>query len=138
MHSFFSVIILPNALDVRRGVVPALPVLSSQRYYGGGLTGTGSRQQESRGRLPVMAAAATTTVVATRQRYVTSASQRYDGTGVVPGRPVFGVTVVNSENDKHNDTYYKRKCLLRIYEDNYNTRRLLYVISVIEGGSIVR
>lgn len=93
--------ILPNALDVRRRVVSALPVLSPQRYYGGGLTGTGSGQQEPRGRLPVMAAAAAAAVVvAAGQRYVTGAAQRYDGTGiiVVSGRSVFGVTVIDSEN----------------------------------------
>jgi len=85
-------------LDVRRGVVSAFPVLSPQRYYGGGLTGTGSGQQESRGRLSVMATA-TTVVMATGQRYVPGAAQRYDGTGiVVPGRSVFGVTVIDSEN----------------------------------------
>jgi len=44
-------------------------------------------------------ATATTVVVATGQRYVAGAAQRYDGTGiVVPGRSVFGVTVIDSEN----------------------------------------
>lgn len=33
---------LPNALDIRSSIVSAFPVLSSQRYYGGRLTGTGS------------------------------------------------------------------------------------------------
>jgi len=85
-------------LDVRRGVVSAFPVLSPQRYYGGGLTGTGSGQQESCGRLSVMTTA-TTMVVATGQRYVAGAAQRYDRTGiVVPGSSVFGVTVIDSEN----------------------------------------
>lgn len=91
-------------MDVRRGVVSTFPVLSSQRYYGGGLTGTGSGQQEPRGCLPVMAAA-TTMVVATGQRYVTGAAQRYDGTGiVVPGRSVFGVTVIDSEKGDNGES----------------------------------
>lgn len=66
---------LPNTLDVGSCVISALPVLSLQRYYSGWLTGTGSRQQESRGRLPVMtAAAAATAVMASGQRYVAGAS----------------------------------------------------------------
>lgn len=97
---------LPNALDIGRGVVSALSVLSLQRYYGGGLTGTGSRQQESRGRLPVMTATATVAAVVTAgQRYVAGAAQRYDRTGiVVPGRSVFGVTVIDSAGtgSRHN------------------------------------
>lgn len=89
---------VPNTLDVGRGVVATLPVLSLQRYYGGRLTGTGSRQQETCGGLPVMTAA-TSVVMATRQRYVAGTAQRYHRAGiVVPRRPVFGITVVNSEN----------------------------------------
>jgi hypothetical protein len=97
---------LPNTLDVRSGVVSALPVLPLQRYYSGRLTGTGSRQQESCGRLSVMtAAAAAATVMASGQRYVASASQRYDRTGIVVSRrSVFGVTIIDSE--MYNYTYY--------------------------------
>lgn len=91
---------LPNALDVGRGVVSALPVLPFQRYYGGGLTGTGSGQQQSRGRLPVMAGGRASP--AAGQRYVAGAAQRYDGAGIVVAwRPVLGVAVVNSENKKN-------------------------------------
>jgi len=91
-------ILLPNALDIRSSVVSAFPVLSSQWYYGSRLTGSGSGQQESGGRLPVMATAAAMAVTA-GQRYVTGTAQRYDGTGIiVPRHFVFSVSVINSEN----------------------------------------
>lgn len=101
-------------MDVGSRVVSALSVLPLQRYYGGGLARTRGRQQESRGRLPVMMVADVAALAATGQRYVAGAPQRYDRTRRVvgPRRPVFGVTVVNSamgEGKKNQKNVNKKK-----------------------------